>query len=209
LATNTVPSAHRVNVKIRRLVFASAIAAAVVYLLYVIVLPANPKISSPRLKLFRHASERGREVVFFRVELDDNRRVQICGAEKIAGDGDTLEELFLHDSFPMRVNQDFWAPSQVWPLGDFRRGRKEFGVLAPTNAPTWKLRIAVCMSVPRSSAWLTMMRKDWAAQRRSGASAFKAASDTWNTFYQMDTRQIESETITNPPPADHTPGPPQ
>jgi hypothetical protein len=53
------------------------------------------------------------------------------------------------------------------------------------------------------------MRKDWAAQRRSGASAFKAASDTWNTFYQMDTRQIESETITNPSPADHTPGPPQ
>jgi len=168
-------------------------------LLYFLVLPANPKTSSPRLRVVRHVAEGGREIVFFRVELADSRRVQICGAEKIIGD--KVESPFVEGSFPMQVAQNFWAASQAWPMGDFRRGRQEFGVLAPTNTIVWKFRVRVCISMPRSSAWLTTMQKDWMAQRRRGISFLKATRDTWNTFYSMGTEEIESECITNSVPA--------
>src|SRR5437773_2358112 len=109
----------------RRTAIAIAAVLVAACLLYFLVLPGNQKTSSPRLRVVRRVAEGRREVVFFRVELADSRRVQICGAEKIIGD--KVESPFVEGSFPMKIAQNFWAPSQAWPMGDFRKGRREFG----------------------------------------------------------------------------------
>jgi hypothetical protein len=182
-------------VKAHRAAIIIAAAVATGYAAYRTATPTNPGISTPRLQIVRRAVERDREVIFFRVVLPDTRRVQICWAEKVIGD--RVEIPYVEDMFPAQLTPNFWAPSQVWPMGDFKKGRKEFGVTVPTNTAAWKFRVRVNLSVPRSRAWWKMMRWDWADQRSRGISVFKAVNDTWNTFYSMETQEIESETITN------------
>ena len=177
-----------------RIVIVTAAAVVAVGLLYFVVLP-DTEVASPHLKVVRHAVESGSEVVFFRVELPDSRRVQICSVEKVIG-GKVEEPWVSGSGKPLQLRQNFWAPSQGWPMGDPGKGRKEFGVLAPTNATVWKLRVTVSLSMPRSwMLWQTML--ECIKQRRLLS---KATSGTWNTFYQAGTETVESETITNAVP---------
>jgi hypothetical protein len=86
-------------------------------------------------------------------------------------------------------------------MGDFTKGRTEFAVTVPTNTAAWKFRVRVDLSIPRSPAWWKKMRREWASERDRGIPVFEAAHNTWNTFYSMESQDIESETITNTFPA--------
>jgi hypothetical protein len=150
------------------------------------------------LKIVRQTVENANQVVFFRVVGAGNRRIQICGVQRIAGDNVDLPfELHGRSSRPFRFSSNFWAASQSWPMGDYTIAKKEFGVQAPTDTPVWKVRATVSLAISPSWEWCKMMLKHWKSQRSSGCSMLKATQGTWTTFYQVGGEELESDYITN------------
>ena len=85
-------------------------------------------------------------------------------------------------------------------MGDPEVGRKEFGILAPTNAAVWNLRVRICPEVSSFGRFNRMLGEWWRMKSR-GDSFSKATRDAWNTFYGVGSDQVvESELITNAVP---------
>jgi hypothetical protein len=148
------------------------------------------------LKIVRQAKEQGKSVVFFRVEGGNNRqRIQIKNVVRDAVG--TTDGAF--DVSPGQTN-GFWAPSHVWPIDDPGKGRKEFGVLVPTKAPVWKLRVGLWVDTPISIQRLKNNITTWALLRSAGRPFFRAIRETWVAFYVADEPVIESELMTNSVP---------
>src|SRR5690349_21504728 len=126
--------------------------------------PRHVKGSLLRLKIVRRTIEQGKPVVFFRIEVADRRDICIVWVEKLMGTNS--EGMSLH----LGSKQDFWAPSQLWPnlIGHPEMARKEFGVLAPTNA-AWKLRVSVFMQQASMLDRLKSMPGLWRSQRQNGS----------------------------------------
>ena len=100
-------------------VFVGVVLLAVVFYFLWPTLNGGPLL---RLKIVGRAVENGREVVFFRLEGEGQRRVIITDVHQISG---------------VTWQAPLWA-SQGPPLNDVSKGRKQFGVLAPKNISVWK-----------------------------------------------------------------------
>ena len=156
-----------------------------------LIWPRHPKDPSFRLKIVRQAVEHGTNVVFFRVEGD--RQMLLTGAVKVVGDVE-LE--------PIGIDR-FWAHSRIWPMGDPRKVRKEFPVLAPTNASVWKLRVTFYWDNPNDPGPVQRIKTlptMWRSARSAGWPLFTACSYAWNAFYAKNFGVIESNLITNSVP---------
>jgi hypothetical protein len=164
--------------------------------------PRHNKGPLLRLNVVRLTVENGRQTGFFQVEVADRRRIEIVEVDRITGD--RIEgPLDFSDVKSARVAKkvpNFWAPSQSSPMGDPKKGRTEFGVIAPTNAPVWKLRVTVHMETPSQLERFKMMPGLWWNMRQNGSSIYGATKDTWNAFYSDSNQWIESEPMTNTVP---------
>jgi hypothetical protein len=152
-----------------------------------------------RLKIVRRTEEQGKPVVFFRVEVADRRRMLIMSVERILGDiseGPLVRGSRNSPAHP----REAWAPSQGWPIGDPKQGREEFGILVPTNAAVWRLRVRVGMETPNQFKRFKEMLRFYKGLRRNGVPILKAAKDAWNSFYGLSSQEVESGTITNSVP---------
>lgn len=138
----------------------------------------------------RQTNENGRTVVFFKVTGASTRRIQLTGAVRVFGD---REESLDNNT----AGKEFLAPSQVWPLGNVFIARKPFGVLAPTNVPSWKLKVHVYMEDPNPLHRLAMMPATWKWGRRLGKSMVGSASFAWNAFLAGGYQWVESDWMTN------------
>ena len=137
-----------------------------------------------RLKVIRQSVEQGKPVVFFEVEAIGGRRRQICNLEREDYWGETIKTLPI---------QDVWKPLG---LGDPFRGQKQFGVLEPTKAGAWKLRVTVATETERVHGIKTL----WRLLRMRGTSLFAATKQSLEAFYPNRSEVIESDFITNSVP---------
>jgi hypothetical protein len=155
--------------------------------------------SASRLSILRQGSENGRPVVFFRVQVPDQRRIMIVGAERVIRE--KAEEAFQLDPFrspPLqRVTSSFWSTSTPNPGFEPEKGRKEFGVLAPWNDPVWKLRVTLAIEPPSLTKRFRYLRSDWSIYRSRGSSFFVATWAAWNAFHSTGQEVLESDFITN------------
>lgn len=152
------------------------------------------------LKIVNRAVEQGRQVVFFRVEGAGSRRIQIVWVGRIIGDWRTRCSLETDvTGVPPKPATNFWAPSQVSPIMNLRSGRKEFGIMAPTNASVWQVRVIVNVDLP---TWerVRAMPRTWSYMSRRGMPFLSAASGAWNAFYDGGTQDLYSDSITNSVP---------
>jgi hypothetical protein len=170
------------------------------------------------LKIVRRTVEEGKPVVFFRVEVADNRRTQIKDVEKVVGDSSEGPFEGFHITYfnsnmapvstiaasPVKASlglleptSNFWAPSQSSPLLDPSKGRREFGVLVPTNAAIWKLRVTVDMESPNPSERFKSSLIVWRLMRKRGSSVYEATKASWRIFTVMGSEAVESDLITN------------
>jgi len=156
---------------------------------------------SPRLKITRQTEVEGKSVVFFKVDYTDNRTMLDGSFEKIIMESRRLEFASFEIAWtPDIISPDFWAPSQAWP----RDLRKEFGVLAPTNAQVWKLQVKVGFEATRLQI-LKAMPSTWWVAHKQGVSMVSMAKESWNWFYHGglilaahdDLTVMESDNITN------------
>lgn len=150
--------------------------------------PGEPEF---RLKVVRQAIEQGKPVIFFKVVGGGPERIQLTDVERVAA-GITNGPF---DEFS-KPAKDFWAPSQTWPMGNPNVARKEFGIVAPTNTPVWKLLTMIYAEAPATERFKAMPRL-WRHLRKAGSSFPKATRDTWNAFYGGSRHLIESDLITN------------
>jgi len=147
-----------------------------------------------RLKVVRQIVEKGKPVVFFRVEGGGRRRVIITEVQQIVGE---------------RWQAPSWA-SKGPPLAGPLNGRNEFGVLCPTNPfvwkdTTWKLRASLVVEqeeqLPLKA--IRVLRMVWRSYRARGLpvrSAFDMSRALWSAFYIGGQQPIESVPITNTVP---------
>ena len=160
-----------------------------------VVWPRSAKEPVFRLLVVREAVEQGKAVVFFRVEVPDRRRIQLSGAQRVAGNktNDWRE-------FPPNGSNGFWAPSQAWPMGDPAKALKPLGILAPTNTSVWKARIYVYKEIPSQTRRIAQMPSLWWGQWRSGMmgkSVGRLTRDVWGMFFSDGGEWVESEPLTN------------
>lgn len=162
-----------------------------VIVLGVLGLLAWPRASDApllQLKLVRQTVEQGKPVAYFKVLVGDRRRIQITGAEKIIGD--TVDECWAEQQRLFGPNAGFWAPSQVCPTGDPAKGKTEFGVVVPTNAAVWNLRVSVIMETPNQVERIRRMPEAWRSITTSfHVSKPRAAWVVWNAFYNIGAGQ--------------------
>jgi hypothetical protein len=154
-----------------------------------------------RLKIVRQTVENGKPVVLFRVEVGESRRITICGAERVTGDRveGPLDFSEMRSTGLPKPVAGFWAASQSSPMYDPRKGWREFGVVAPMNAPVWKLRVRVVKGPSRSERFKQMVGI-WRITRRDGGSLYEATMESWYSFYEISSDVIESDLITNTVP---------
>jgi hypothetical protein len=171
-----------------------------------------PKKSGPhlRLKIVRRAIEQGKPVVFFRLDGDANLRILIHGVEKVAGaavEGRYDSPVVSKDVWgPLKqewgdvVGQDnFWAPSQSLHCAF---ASQDFGVLALTDVPIWKLRVTATMSVPNRLGAFKAVPTMWRVCRSNGRTLpqiAKVAWGMWSSGYSgiFETNVFESDPVTN------------
>ena len=164
-----------------------------------------------RLKIVRTAIEQGKPVVFFRVEGNTNQRIQIHAVEKVTRT--VLEGRY--DS-PV-VSKDVWAPGQLQEWADFVGQDNfwapsqlqhwaflghDFGILALTNVPIWKLRVTATRSVPSLLGAFKAMPGMWSFCRSKGRPFSQIARIGWNMGFSgytgiFETNVYESDPITN------------
>jgi hypothetical protein len=162
-----------------------------------VVLMLRPKKAQPvvQLKIVRRAFERGRPVVFFRLELADRRSMRIDYVERVmfGGSTDGPYDRFLQGG-------GFWAPSQSSPLDDPIRSRDTFGVLEPINAERWKLRAKVSVSTPIPTARRLMgLQQMWGCARTLGKPYFEAARLALRAVFSAPSEIVESYAIVSGP----------
>ena len=148
-----------------------------------------------RLKIVGRAVEQGKQVVFFRVESADRRRMRIDKVERALFGGAT------DNPFERSVQEakSFWAPSQVSPLDDQSKSRDEFGVLEPPNAESWKLRAWVSIITPNPTKNLQGMQQMWQRARSNGKSFFEAACFAWRVYFSAPSEIVEHRVIVSDP----------
>jgi len=160
--------------------------------------PRQSEYPRVRLKMVRRGIEQGKPVVFFRIDGTGDRRIQIALIAKISGNWDTLESTVT--CVPPTQATNFWAPSQVSPIMNVGIGRKEFGIIAPTNTSAnplvWYLRAIVDVETARFDR-LRQMRRAWSYLKTTGKSFPKAVWAAWNWFYIENYEDLYSDPITN------------
>ena len=140
-----------------------------------------------RLEAVRQGNERGKPVVFFRIEGGGGKKVQI--SEAWIGNP-TL-------GFEYRGIWAAWHPSV---LDASIKVGQEFTVPAPDMPPVWRLRARLWTDERFSARRLKLMWENWLWLRGRGRPCLRAASETWNGFYGAYSQVIESELITNSVP---------
>src|SRR5579859_7273898 len=149
-----------------------------------------------RLQIVKQSIEQGKPVVFFRLDGDSNLRILIHGVEKVTGAA-------LDGRYDSPVSsKDIWAPCQ---LSHWAFAGQDFGVLALTNVPIWKLRVTSTMSVPSRLGAFKAMPTMWSFCRSKGRPFLQIAKTTWNMGLSgytgiFETNVIESDLITNSVP---------
>jgi hypothetical protein len=189
--------------------------------------PRDTSIPHFRIKITRQTVEQGKPVVWFCVQGGGGIQFQLVDVERIAGElneGPFEGARLSYDSpfssgpkfglLPPKVTlgtqkENFWAPSQVWPLLDRKRGRQPFGLLSPTNAPIWKIRVTV--AVERQSLghrlknlkdipvyWKDLRRGAWRQEKSSVlAATLKAPFLALGRPEGLHRYVVESDFITN------------
>ena len=150
--------------------------------------PKNTTGPVLRLNIVKQTLVEGKRVVFFRVNVADGRRIQLVGAQRLCGD---------RKEDPSQFPNGFWAPSQGSPLGSPQKGSKEFGVLAPTNASVWRLKVTVWMESASTRKRFDSMRVLWTLMRKRGSSVYSATKASWQAFYTAGSEALESKWVTN------------
>ena len=148
------------------------------------------------MKIVGRAVEQGKQIVFLRVEGAGSRRIQIAWVARIIGDWHTGSLEFPVTGLPPKPATNFWAPSQASPIMNLHIGRKEFGMIAPTNASIWQVRVIANLDLP---IWqrVRAMPRAWSYMSRRGMPFLSAASAAWNAFYDGGTRDLYSDPTTN------------
>jgi hypothetical protein len=172
--------------------------------------PEQPHQPMVALKIVRRAVEQGKPVVFFRLDGDANLEVLIHGVEKVTGtalDGRYDSPVLSKDVWRAAklewgevIGQDnFWAPSQSshWAFA-----RRNFGVLALTNVPIWKLRVTATMSVPSRLGAFEAMPRMFSFCRSNGRTLSEITRIACHMALSgytgiFETNVIESDPITN------------
>jgi hypothetical protein len=150
----------------------------------------------PRLNVTRHEVEQEKEVFFFKVTGAGDRRIHITRVERVTKykvDGPL-------ESPPLdKRAKNFWSAESLplRPIGDLAKGRCEFGVLAPTGVPTWKLRVSVDMEAEDLTYRVRLRVKFWLMELKTGKSLWVATHDAWTSFLYGDSATIESDVVTN------------
>ncbi len=179
----------------RRLFFFAVLATLIGSAVFLLAHSSSPQPF--RLRIVRRATDQGKPVVYFRVEGGGHLRIQITNVERIVREN--VEGRYLEFDPPKgsaTVRPDFWAPSQGSPTGDPIHGRNEFGVVVPTNAPVWKLRVMILFETS-SLDRIKSMPSLWRSLRSSGSSFVQSTHATWTAFYDGGQQTLESEPITN------------
>jgi hypothetical protein len=144
--------------------------------------PHNP--TPYRLKITGQAMERGKPVMFFRVEGGDRRPVQVMGAELII------------DQISQTAYRFYgWPLSQQWPI-------TEFGVFVPTNTAVWQLRVT--FGKDEDLNFKRRLKSSPTAWKQYRAEGFSLLGATWVTakwscgyYNSAQLGYIESDPITN------------
>jgi hypothetical protein len=152
-----------------------------------------------KLKIVRLAVEQGKSVVYFRVEADTNRLLALNPFIKTLEDGTTEEFLIKSTSGLLVRAPNLFAPLQVSDPWDEGFGSpREFGVIAPTNSPVWKLRLRVQLVENHSFKTLSdVLRPDTRVGQILFGSTIAAAKWVWDAQSSTQNEIIESELITN------------
>jgi len=132
------------------------------------------------LKVVRQTLEDGRPVVYFRVEGGEGRRIQIGEIEQLAGD---------------RVLQ--WADLLAVYRDPRTAGRKDLRLVAPTNVPTWKLRVTVYVEPASLVGRYNMLVGQWRMLRSMKYSVARTLKEIWTTPLYSESYAVESDSITN------------
>lgn len=137
------------------------------------------------MKIIRQDVDQGNPVVFFQLQEATGRRIQIENVQRLIGD------IVQDPSGP-----GFWAASQHAAIGSPNKALREFGVLAPTNCPEWRLRVIVNMEPASQLGRLKEMSKAWRNLRAARIPFFTSVFMIRNGFYATDVQVIESDPIT-------------
>ncbi len=105
-----------------------------------------------RLKIVGQAVEMGRPVVFFRVEGDENKSIQIGSVyqhvvDRMGGSRTQVRAVLDESQRSLRA----------LPISDPKMSRKAFGVLVLTNARVWNLSVVVRVEFPPSERFKTIL----------------------------------------------------
>jgi len=157
-----------------------------------LALPHSSNDPLLRLKIVRQTVDQGKPVVFFRVERPGRKRIRIKQVDKIIGDR-------MEGFDPRTSTKDFFAPSQESPVDNPMKSRKDLGVLAPTNASVWKLRVLVQKEEPNPLKRVPTMVRVWKFRHRYNlhGSVLDYWTGFWNGFTAGPSQWIESDFITN------------
>jgi hypothetical protein len=143
------------------------------------------------LQLVRQTQELGQPVAVFRVHVSDRRRIQIVGAARIVGE-EKLTEVPSDQTWG-----GLWTRSHGAAWGDPSKGRNEFYVGQPTNAPVWRLWVGVSVEEPSPFKRAKMMPGLWSTMRSAHRSVLQATRDAWSAFYSVGSQELVSDLITN------------
>jgi hypothetical protein len=176
------PKIHQRNMNRRMLLFVVGLLTLVgsgIFLLW----PSKPAPFS--LKIIRQAVEKGKPVVYFRVEGGSSGRIQISSIQRVVNDAETATP---------RPAEPLW-PS--WQWYEPRAVQTEFAIPAPAIGSSWRLRLWVHTEISTGRRLQTMPTRCWKMAKDSNVSFFKAARVTWDDFVAGGAWMIESDPITN------------
>jgi len=144
----------------------------------------------PQLKIVEQAVELGRAIVLFKVEPSDRRKIQIERLLRVSLTGET----------DLNEPQEFWAPNSSG-LNDFNKSLQIFKVIAPTNAPQWKLQATVRILTVNEVSPLKALPRFWRYYRSKTNNWFKSVSLSFHATMglgaNLESEVIESDVITN------------
>jgi|SRR5882724_3723255 len=162
-----------------------------------VLLPGSRKPVA-RLKIVRFAVEQGKSVVYFRVEAGTNRLLTLTPfLQKLEG-GRVEEWLVMGTNGLIAKSADFLASSQSSdPWVNESTSREEFGILAPTNSPVWRLRIQVNIEDPYSIRRLAVLLKMGIKIQLPPVRSFPAAAAALWKHTAFHYEILESDPITN------------
>lgn len=155
---------------------------------------------SLRLRTVRRSTEHGRAVVYFRLEGTAPRGISISTLEFVLGPAVQIQANSAHRAGVASSQSVLWGPSQSPPLGNWRRAREDFGVVAPTNASSWRLQARVNVGPGSFMDRLRSLREVWPVMRLNNSSLFRATKASWEWSAATPDLAVESETVTNTAP---------